>query len=204
MHHEHDRDERSARDFLQTCGALLLRPETTLRALAAQASVRAGAAAMGIFGLAYAGFVLALYLRGHRPTFTGNPIPAASYYLWQALFLPPLLLALWWLYGAVAQGLCRLAGGTGSRRATLATLGFAYAVPMTLGYVLPDVLVFAVQGHGALAGAMRWYAPVALVWSLALAALALRAVHGIGLVRTVPTALAAFVLQALVGGTLIR
>ena len=183
---------------------LLRRPRATLVQVARRGALRDGLAPVLCLGALYAGFALLLHLGGHAPSVTLVPIPRERYYLWQSAFVAPLFVALWLVYGGVAHGLARLSGGKGAPGATLAVIGIGYAIPLTLLFVVPDLLVYLVAGHGALGKAMRVYAPLAVIGCVALSAAGLREAHGLARARAAAIALAGFVAQAAVGGILLR
>jgi hypothetical protein len=163
--------------FLRQFFGAIWRPEPRFASLADEGEVGAGAAAMLTCAVVYSSFVLWMYLAGHQPSFTGNPIPAADYYLWQAGFLPVWLPLAWVVSASAVFGLARLGASGGSWRATAAPLGFALGVPLVFAYLLPEMLVFGIFGHDALVAAMRVTGPVALAWMGFLAWKAARAAH---------------------------
>lgn len=182
----------------------LLRPRPTFIALAARPLPRAAGAAMVLTASLYSLFCLLLWLRGEQPSFTLAPLPPAGYYLWQALFLVPLFLVLWSLFALVGHGFARAAGGSGSLEATRTVIGFAYGPPLLVAFVLPDLTVYLLFGFEALTTGMRLYAPLTVLWIVALATFGIHRAHRIGLARAAGIALAAFLLQAAVGGLLLR
>lgn len=166
-----------ASSFTESYLGTLRRPGRTFEALGERAELRPAVGAVLSAALLYSAFVLWMYLDGQQPSFTGNPIPAEDYYLWQALFLPPWLLVVWAAFASVAHGLSRLFGSSAAWSATAAPLGFALAVPLSWSYLIPEMLVFGVAGHDALVAAMRITGPITLVWWSVLTWKALRAVH---------------------------
>lgn len=183
---------------------LVRSPRAALASMARRGSPWAGLAPVLALGALYAGFSLLLHEGGHAPRVTLVPIPKERYYLWQALFIVPLFVLLWLIYGLVAHGLARLAGGRGSLGASLAVLGAGYAVPLACLFVVPDLLVYLAFGHGALAPAMRVYAPLAMIGCVALSALGLMQAHRLGRGRAVAIALVGLVVQGALGGVLLR
>lgn len=159
---------------------------------------------MLILGIIHAGFSLQLYLAGHSPRMGIPGLTRENHYLLQAIFIIPLYFFLFWMGGRIAHVIaCRLSG-SGSRHASLAVFGVAYAIPMTVLFLVPDVAVFLMLGFGAIGKAMRWYAPIAALACVWLAAMGLSRLHGIGAGRATIAALAGFVAQALVGGFFLR
>jgi hypothetical protein len=71
-------------------------------------------------------------------------------------------------------------------------------------FLVPDVVVYLVAGHGALAKAMRFYAPVAPLTCIALASIGLRAAHGLRVGVAIGVTLVASLVQAAMGGILLR
>ena len=128
--------------------------------------------------LAWAAFLLYLGGSGHAPS--GKlllPIPAAHYYLWEAGFVVPVHLAMYWVLTQVCHALASRAGGNAPRETTASTAGLAMAVPSALAWLLPDVVVVATAGFEALPGAMRWYVPVSMLATFVLLARGLRSDH---------------------------
>ncbi len=175
--------------------------------VAARADVREGRAAMILLGALHGAFSFFLHLSGHAPRRGIPGLGSHGHYLWQAIFAVPLYLALWWIGGLVAFAVARRvagAGGQGSRRASLAVFGVAYAVPMTLLFIVPDVIVFLAFGFGAIGKAMRYYVPLAAVACVALGAMGLSRVHNLRTRTAVLAAFAGFLAQAALGGVFLR
>lgn len=190
--------------MLRTLLDLARSPRATLARVARSGAARDGLGPVLALGALYAAFSLLLHLGGHAPSVTLVPIPRERYYLWQAGFVAPLFVALWLVYGVVAHGLARLAGGQGTAGATLGVIGIGYAVPVALLFVVPDLAVYLVAGHGALAKGMRVYAPLAGLGCLSLCAAGLRAAHGLGPMRAALISVAGFVVQGALGGIVLR
>jgi Yip1 domain len=184
--------------------AVLRSPRTTLAAIAARGEMREGRAAMLVLGIAHAGFSLLLYLAGHAPRMGIPGFPREPHYLWQAIFIIPLYIALFWIGGLVAHAVARRFSGSGNRDASLAVFGVAYALPMIVLFVIPDLIVFLTLGFTAIGKAMRWYAPLAASTCVWLGALGLSRAHNIGKGRAAIAALTGFVIQAIVGGVFLR
>jgi hypothetical protein len=155
-------------------------------------------------GLAWAALSAMLYADGHVPRVTSVPIRRTDYYLWQALFVVPLLICLWLVLGLTSHGVSRLLGGPNRLRSALSVLAFTYAVPVLVLFVLPDALIYALFGFETLGRAMRFYAPLAPLATLALTALGIHIVYDLGLWRASAAALVGLVMQALPGALLLR
>ncbi len=59
--------------------------------------------------------------------------------------------------------------------------GLAMAISSGLGWLLPDVLVYAVGGFSALGAAMKYYVPVSALLGIGLAVYGLKRVQGLRL-----------------------
>ena len=186
----------------------MTRPIVFLRAhlghLAERERVGLGAAWVLALGVLHALFCLLLDAGGHAPSRVLLPIPRERYYLAQAAFVLPLYLGLWLLAGLSAHSLARALGGRGKLRGTLAAMGPAYAAPLIVAFVLPDLLLFALLGFEALGRAMRVYAPLAALLALAACALAVEAGARVEKGRAALAAFGGLLLQALVGGAFLR
>jgi hypothetical protein len=182
----------------------LVHPERTLTELAGRASLRHALGALLTCGLAWAALSAMLYADGHVPRVTSVPIRRTDYYLWQALFVVPLLICLWLVLGLTSHGVSRLLGGPNRLRSALSVLAFTYAVPVLVLFVLPDALIYALFGFETLGRAMRFYASLAPLATLALTALGIHIVYDLGLWRASAAALVGLVMQALPGALLLR
>jgi len=175
------------------------------------ALAKARAPAGGLFAVltlagTYSAFCLVLWAGGHAPSRPGafGLIPAENYYLAQAAFLPLLFPILWLILGGVAHLFARAMGGRGALRAGLAALGFAYGAPLTLAYVLPDLLIFLTLGFDAMVLGMLLYGPVALGWTLGLCTLAVRESYRLATGPAFVAVFAGFIAQGILGGLFIR
>ncbi len=122
-------------------------------------------------GLAHGALCLRLYADGQAPSFVGWPIDPRRYYLIEAILLPALMPALWWVACRVAG---RIAGVSADRLA--APLARALAIPTLLLLVLPDALAYGLGGMAGLTAAARFIGPLLLVVLLVSAASAVRRV----------------------------
>lgn len=185
--------------------AVLFRPARAFARLAADPSPRFGLGCGLLLGATWAALAAALAAGGHRPSMTrGLPVAADDYYAIAALYLAPLWVGLTALTAAVAHAVARGLGGHGVMPASLGAIGAAYALPLWLVFVLPDVAVFALAGHAALGVAMRITGPIALGWVTVRTVQAIGAVHGIGRGRALIAALVAAVAQAVPAALLVR
>lgn len=183
---------------------ILFRPRATLRVLAAQRSTRPGASAIALLGVGWTALLLLLWAGGHAPSVVLLPIPRGDYYLAQGLAMMPLLTALWWLSSQIAHRLARAAGGTGSEGGARSALGFAYAAPMLIAHVVPELVAYLAGGFETMALVGRFTLAVAALWVLALSTAALRVTHGVRVPVALGAAFVGLLAQALVGGVVIR
>lgn len=190
-------------DLLGHVIGTLARPRRTMAALARQPKARPGASAIALLGIFWTALSVLLWNAGRVPRFVLLPVPPDLYYLIQALFVLPLVTALWWLHAGVAHALCRLAKGDGEEPGVRAALGFAYAVPM-LVHVLVELGVYLALGFEGLAVVARFSMPIAALWVWALSALALRVAHRVSVPVAAGAAFAGLVLQALLGALVLR
>jgi hypothetical protein len=193
-------DQRLAASFV----AVLLRPGSALSSLARDPSARSGASAIALLGIAWSALLILLWSGGHAPSFVLLPIAPESYYVLQALVMLPLLTGLWWIHSEVAHRLCRAAGGSGDEGGVRTALGFAYAAPMLVVHVLPELVAYAAGGWTLMAMVGRVSLPLASLWVWALSAAALRVAHRVSLPVAIGASLAGLVLQAIAGGLVIR
>ncbi len=193
-------DQRLAASFV----AVLLRPRSALSALTRDPSARSGASAIALLGIAWSALLILLWSGGHAPSFVLLPIAPESYYVLQALVMLPLLTGLWWIHSEVAHRLCRAAGGSGDEGGVRTALGFAYAAPMLVAHVLPELVAYAAGGWTLMAMVGRVSLPLASLWVWALSAAALRVAHRVSLPVAIGASLAGLVLQAIAGGLVIR
>jgi hypothetical protein len=154
-----------------------------------------------VLSLGYAAFSLLLYRAGIAPKRVLLLDPS-SYYLVQALFILPLFCGLVSLFVGVTS---RLAGGKQVPfEVALERLAPAYCWPLLGLFVLPDTAVFLVAGHAALAKAMRFYGPIAPLCVWAISALRAARLFEVSKGRAVAATFVGLLLQALLGGLLLR
>jgi hypothetical protein len=150
---------------------------------------------IGVLGIVYAAFSLILYRAGIVPRAVWLPIAPERYYLAQALFVLPLLAVSSLLFAALAWAL------SGARRAASLSQAFQvlsviWALPVLLLFLLPDIAVYFVAGHAALAPAMRFYGPLAPLAIVVSSTLALRRAFSVPVPRALAAVLAALLAQA--------
>jgi hypothetical protein len=204
MHEKPMATNEGRQGSMQVGLARTVTPGRLFERLAANPSAGPGAWAILVAGAVWALLSLALATAGWAPSVTLVPIAPERYYLAQAGFVLPLLFAQWGLCSAVALGVARAFGGTGSGSATASTMGFALAAPLLGLFLLPDLLVYGLLGFDALAGLIRITAPLAFVATLALATMAVRVVHHLSAPKAFVAAVAGVLAQAAMGGVLLR
>lgn len=192
--------------FDQDVVGVLRRPRRTLAALAELRAPVVGLYAVLMLAGTYSVFCLLLWSQGHAPSRPGalGLIAAEGYYLFQAALMPLLFPVLWLVFSGVVHLVARGLGGRGAIRAGLTALGFAYAVPLTVAYVLPDLLAFLVFGFEAMVLGMRVYGPLALLWTLGLSTVAAKAAYKLPTPRAAAAVCVGFIAQGVLGGIFIR
>lgn len=165
---------------------------------------RSAVALVSIYAIVYAAFSYVLYRGGHAPTRASPMFSVEDQYLGQAVLLVPMTFLAWALFGGTAHAVARGLGGNGELRETVARLGIAWALPMLVAFVLPDVLVYALLGFDGLAPAMAYYAPVALLAVAIASVFAVRRAHEISTARAAIAAIVGGVVLAAVHGPWLR
>ncbi len=132
------------------------------------------------------------------------PIGRSNYYLGQALWVIPVLLFGWVVVGGACHLLSRWAGGKGTRASMLACAGYAYAVPLAVVFVIPDIVAYLGFGFASLARLVRVTGLVLVVAEWALMSRAVVAAHQLAWSRAVPIALLALLVQAVLVGPVLR
>jgi hypothetical protein len=192
--------------FWRAWWGTIVSPRETLRQLSRGGLNCASCVAYGLFPLLYATSTFAGYLQGATPR-TWRPwvtvIPLERYYLWEALFLIPLSFQLWIAFAAVAHVLARAQGGQGTYESVAGVFAYTYSVPLIVLMWVPDQLQFLAYGLEIRGGLVAIYGCAACAWMLALSAMGLRIVHGLGLGRSIVTAAAAAVLSYVPAGLLL-
>jgi hypothetical protein len=179
-------------------------PSTLFARLAAAPRPTLGRNAILLLSALWAALCLVLFAGGFRPTRGVAFIPQPQHYLWQAVLLPSVLVFAWLVGAGVADAVGRALGGSPALAGLRTTLGLAWAVPIGVLFVVPDLLVLILAGHAALAPAMLWYAPAALLWAAVLGHLAVRRCTGLGTAAAAVVVLAAYTVQGLVVSLVVR
>ena len=156
-----------------------------------------GTAALLACGLAWAVLCVGLDFAGHAPT--RAPLP--RWYLLQAALVVPWLLLMGAVYAGLAGLIARRFGALGDLAGPLrATLG----LPLLVGFVVPDALVWAFFGFEGLWPAMVYYGLTTVVWSITAGVVAVRRAGGLSLGRAVAVVVPAWLAQALVGALVLK
>ncbi len=184
--------------------ATIRSPSALFARLTAAPQPALGRNAILLVSVLWSALCLLLFAGGFRPTRGVAFIPHAQHYLWQAVLLPSVLVFAWLVGAGVADAVGRALGGRSALPALRTTLGLAWAVPVALLFVVPDLLVLVVAGQAALAPAMAWYAPAAVLWALVLGHLAVRHATGLGGPAAAAVVLAAYAAQGLVVSLVVR
>ncbi|MBL8743689.1 MAG: hypothetical protein JNK04_21415, partial [Myxococcales bacterium] len=129
------------------------------------------------------------------------PIAPERYYLAQALFVLPLFFALAHIFARVTRATI---GVSSDARTVYEGLAPRYAWPITICFLVPDMIVFLGFGHASLAPAMRFYGPLAPIVIVVACARWLHRELKVGILRATLATLVALVAQAIVGGALLR
>lgn len=163
--------------------------------------MRSGVVSLAVLGALYALFSALLYAKGITPRATWLPIAPERYYLAQALFVLPLF----FLLAIIFVRVIRFAVGRETdARAMFEGLAPRYAWPITICFLIPDMIVFLIWGHESLAPAMRYYGPLAPTLIVIACARWLRREARVTGMRATLATLAALFTQAIVGGALLR
>ncbi len=166
------------------------------------ASMRGAVIGLGALGATYAAFSALLHAGGVSARAVWLPIEPGHYYLAQAVFVAPLMAALSAVFTVVVRALS--GGGAVSFREAFAALAPAYAWPLLILFVIPDLVVYLAFGHAALAKAMRFYAPLVPLAIVALGAARARGLFGCGLARAAAASFGGLVAQGVAGAVLLR
>ena len=161
-----------------------------------------GVAPVVVAGVAWALLCGTLYIAGHQPSVVLWPALRQHYYLLQALFVTPLLLAMWQLGAKVAA----LLSGTApdSRPALRAVFGYVLGAPLLWLLLLPDAVAYALVGHAGMGKLLRYYAPLVPLWTLVLGTLAIARASGKSRVRSALVMLLVYLLLGVIAGAALR
>lgn len=163
--------------------------------------MRQGVVSLGVLGTLYALFSVLLHAKGIAARAVWLPIAPERYYLAQSLFVLPLFFLLGLVFVRVTRACL---GRPTDPAAMFAGLAPRFAWPITICFLLPDMIVFLGWGHASLAPAMRYYGPLAPIVIVVASARWLRRETGVSVVRATLAALAGLFAQAIAGGVLLR
>lgn len=174
-----------------------------MRAKPVRAILRSPVYALVALGAVYAVFSFLLYRADIEPRAVLLPIDPKRYYLAQTFFVGPLMALLAFVFSYVIYV---VAAPSITVRQSDMFRWFApvYAWPLLLLFVVPDLVVFLVLGHGSLAKAMRLYAPLAPI-VIAVVAMRQARVHlEAGRLRAVAAAILGLLVQGALGAIVLR
>lgn len=132
------------------------------------------------------------------------PIPRASYYAWEAVFVWPLRLVMALAFAGSAHAVARRLGGSGTFVDTFDHGARALAVPFLALWLLPDVLLYATGGFERLTAGVRFTAAASTLGTVVLAVIAVRRAHTLSSGRACAAAVVGLVAQGVIGATLLR
>jgi hypothetical protein len=163
-----------------------------------------GLSAVVVAGTCWALLCGMLALHGHAPSRAGLWLEPRHQYAAQAGFVIPLLTLQWLLCCGVTARLLRTFGAQVDWIATANRLAFALALPLIGLLLVPDLVVYAALGFGALGKLLRVTGPLCLLASIATATLALRALVPLSTARVCAASTLGVLAQALLGGLWLR
>ncbi|MEM9073455.1 MAG: hypothetical protein AAGE52_33425 [Myxococcota bacterium] len=155
--------------------------------------------------IAWAALLGGLGIAGHAPS--GPlliPVPREHYYLFEAIAVVPVHVAMALALIGVSHAVASRMGGTGTRSALTPRLALAMAGPSFFFWWLPDVVVVLAYGFETLAPAMRVYVPVAMVVTLVLSAVAIRQTHELSIPQATAAAFLGLIAHAVIGMPILR
>ena len=162
-----------------------------------------GVLATGALCAGYSAFSLLLFLSGAPARAVWLPIEPSAYYLAQAVFVWPLFALLTVVFTATVRATAN-PSALGTFRESYDALAQAYAWPLLLCFVIPDVVAFLIVGQAGLAKAMRYYAWIAPLAIVALSARYARTRFGVSTGRAALASVAALFAQGALGATVLR
>lgn len=162
------------------------------------------AGAVTLVGVVWAVFSYVLYAAGHHPTFVGNPLPLETYYLWQSMFVLPLLLVGATIFSLLCHTGAGLFGGDGTFGQTFSIVGFAYAVPLLVLFLFTDIAFYAVGGFFEMGYALPISGSATLLWMVLLSAGGMVVAQRVSIWVALAVVIPALIVQGMVVGFLLR
>lgn len=163
-----------------------------------------GLASMVFAGALWAALCAWLAIDGQSPSKATPFIPGEKHYLMQAVYILPLLLVGWQIFGRVAFRLVRRAGGGATKTQTLQVTGLCYGLSLALLFVVPDLVVYGLQGFSGMGPLLRFTGPLVLVVALGSSVWAVARLNGMAVSRALFPVAIAFVVQLAVVSTFVR
>ena len=121
----------------------LAHPAATFRNLSQEEDTKQGWGAVLLVGVLYSVVCAIAAINGIEPTTEPFlPISNESYYFWEIFFGPPVTIGAWYLFSYLNLRLGRTFGGKGTFKAILASLGFAFCIPMLPIMWTTDLICF--------------------------------------------------------------
>lgn len=160
--------------------------------------------AVTLVGAVWAVFSFVLYRGGHHPSYVGNPLPLETYYLWQSMFVLPLLLVGATIFSLLCHTGAGLFGGDGTFRQTFSIVALAYAVPLLVLFLLTDIAFYAVGGFLEMGYALPISGSATLLWMVLLSAGGVVVAQRISIWSALVVVVPALVVQGMVVGFLLR
>ena len=151
-------------DVVRDTFAVLVKPTQFFERVQQRPSWANGIGAALLLGLVYSLFMSLLASGGHQPASNqGLPFDGSQYYSIARWYVPILFPVLALIVSGICHGWARLNAKGHPFGLSVHIFGCAYAAPILVLYVIPDLIIFLVLGHEALSLYGLIYAPFAVV-----------------------------------------
>ncbi|MEW6569127.1 MAG: YIP1 family protein [Chloroflexota bacterium] len=184
----------------------VLCPRTTFGRVRREVALGHALAVVLLYGALYTAYACLAFRAGVRPVAPPVlPISEDMYYLWEAAFAAPVIVASWLVYSTLAWAVARALGGEGSFRAMLSVSSFSLFVPQLARWAC-DALVIACESEwwGTTVPLVVLYPLLTLVWTVALGAIAAREAQRIPLGKALVMTLVAVAVTIGFAGVFLR
>jgi hypothetical protein len=198
------------RKFARYIWGTLAHPVTIFRDLSWGENVRQGWGAVLLVGILYSVVCAIAAVNGIEPVAEPLlPISKESYYFWEIFFAPPVMIGAWYLFSYLNLRLGRAFDGKGTFKAILASLGFAFCIPMLPIMWTTDLIciTFAIDLRTLGTFGQVWnvfYQAFTIIWMAAACVIATREAHHIPLGKAIATTIISAIPVVLIIAATIR
>lgn len=173
--------------------------------LVAAGGLKFAIASVGALGICHTILLLQLAADGHQPSSAKMlPTEAGNYYQLAAYYISALYFVLWGIFTGTIRQLIPAEKQRQNSRQLWTQVGCAYAIPLTMCMIVPEIIVYQLWGHAALKYTFLIGGLITVILQNTLITISVKRLHSVSTTRALGVTLVGYFCQALPATMLIR